>query len=79
MDAGRELILVGHLLPPFCGPATTGLRLTLLAHEQGTLLKILDHRFGVLGTDSPAEGWRIVFEGGLKRYLESDGAKALIR
>lgn len=74
MDAGRELILAGHLLPPFGGPATTALRLTLLAEGDGCLLKIRDDRFGVVGEDSPTDGWRMVFDGGLRQYLESDKA-----
>ncbi len=71
VDAGRELVLAGHLLPPFGGPATTALRLTLSAQGHGTLLKIRDDRFGALGGDSPIEGWRIVFDNGLRHYLES--------
>jgi len=71
VDAGRELILAGHLLPPFGGPATTALRLTLSAHGQGTRLKIRDDRFGVVGPESPVEGWRVVFNDGLKRHVES--------
>jgi hypothetical protein len=72
VDADRELILAGHLLPPFGGPAMTALRLTLSAQEHGTLLKIRDDRFGVLGGESPIEGWRIVFDDGLRHYLESN-------
>ncbi|MCA8986129.1 MAG: SRPBCC domain-containing protein [Planctomycetaceae bacterium] len=71
VDASRELIMAGHLLPPFGGPATTALRITLTAQRDGTLVKIRDDRFGVLGGDSPVEGWRIVFESGLRDYLES--------
>lgn len=72
VDTGRELILAGHLLPPFGGPATTGLRLTLSAQEDGTLLKIRDDRFGILGGESPIEGWRTVFDSGLRHYLEAN-------
>lgn len=71
VDTGRELILAGHLLPPFGGPAITALRLTLSAQGTGTLVKIRDDRFGVLGGDSPVGGWRTVFDGGLRHYLES--------
>lgn len=76
VETDRELIMAGHLLPPFGGPATTALRITLSAHEQGTLVKIRDDRFGVLGGDSPVEGWRIVFDGGLRSYLEASDANA---
>ena len=76
IEAGRELLMAGHLLPPFGGPATTALRLTLSSREAGTLLSIRDDRFGVLGGDSPAEGWRTVFDGGLRSYLESEKANS---
>jgi hypothetical protein len=71
LEVGTELILAGHLLPPFGGPATTALRLSLFARGSSTLLKIRDDRFGVLGCDSPIEGWRFVFESGLRHFLES--------
>ena len=70
IDQGRELILAGHLLPPYGGPATTSLILTLESLPDATLLRIRDHRFGMLG-GSPIEGWRQVFEDGLRRYVES--------
>ncbi|MFO0922835.1 MAG: SRPBCC domain-containing protein [Pirellulales bacterium] len=69
IDSGRELTLAGHLLPPFGGPATTSLILTLEDHPKATLLRIRDHRFGAIG-GSPIEGWRQVFEDGLRSYLE---------
>jgi len=71
VDAGRELILAGHLLPPFGGPAITALRLTLSAHGQGTRLTIRDDRFGVVGPESPVAGWRSVFHDGLRPYVEA--------
>ena len=71
IEVGRELILAGHLLPPFGGPAVTALRLTLSAQENSTLLRIQDDRFGVLGGDSPVEGWQFVFDIGLRQYVES--------
>ncbi|MFN7732856.1 MAG: SRPBCC family protein [Pirellula sp.] len=71
VDAPRELVLAGHLLPPFGGPAITSLRITLVSQDGGTLLKIRDDRFGMLGGQSPIEGWRSVFDGGLRRYVES--------
>ena len=71
VDAGRDLILAGHLLPPFGGPAMTALRLTLSAKGGGTLLRVRDDRIGVLGGDPPTEGWRLVFENGLRQFLES--------
>ncbi|MCA9053276.1 MAG: SRPBCC domain-containing protein [Planctomycetaceae bacterium] len=74
VDAGRELIMAGHLLPPFGGPATTALRVVLSTRGDGTLVKVRDDRLGILGGDSPVEGWRIVFDDGLRHYLESGNA-----
>jgi uncharacterized protein YndB with AHSA1/START domain len=71
VEAGRELILAGHLLPPFGGPAVTALRLTLSAKGSGTLLRVQDDRFGSLGGESPVEGWRLVFDNALRRHIES--------
>lgn len=71
VEAGRELIMAGHLLPPFGGPAMTALRLTLSSQGPGTLLKVRDDRFGILGGAPPIDGWREVFDRGLRRYLES--------
>ena len=73
VEAGRELVLAGHLLPPFGGPAVTALRLTLSAQAGATLLRVQDDRFGALGGESPVDGWRLVFDGGLRQYLESGG------
>lgn len=70
-DAGREWNMAGHLLPSFGGPAMTALRLPLSAQCPGTLSKIRDDRFGVLGGASPVDGWREVFDGGLRHDLES--------
>lgn len=71
VDTERQLNMAGHLLPPFGGPATTALSLTLVTQNQGTLLKVRDDRFGILGGASPVDGWRIVFDDGLRCYLET--------
>ena len=71
VEAGRELILAGHLLPPFGGPAVTALRLTLSAKAPGTLLRVQDYRFGALGGESPVDGWRLVFDSGLRQHIEA--------
>lgn len=72
VEAGKELVLAGHLLPPFGGPAITALRLNLVAAPSGgTVLEIRDDRFGAIGTESPIDGWHLVFDGGLRRYIES--------
>jgi len=76
VEAGRELVLAGHLLPPFGGPAVTALRLTLSAHSAGTVLRVQDDRFGALSGESPVDGWRLVFDAGLRQYVESGPQQA---
>lgn len=72
VEDGKELVLAGHLLPPFGGPAITALRLTLIAAPGGgTVLEVRDDRFGALGVESPVDGWQLVFDGGLRHYIES--------
>jgi uncharacterized protein YndB with AHSA1/START domain len=76
VEAGRELVLTGHLLPPFGGPAVTALRLTVTAQAGGSLLRVQDDRFGAIGGDSPVDGWRLVFDAGLRQYVESGRHRA---
>ena len=71
VERGRELLLAGHLLPPFGGPAVTALRVTLSEKGEGTLLRVQDYRFGTLGGGSPVDGWRLVFDTGLRQHIES--------
>jgi len=76
VETDRELILAGHLLPPFGGPAITALRLTLSAKSGSTLLQVQDDRFGALGGESPVDGWRLVFDAGLRQYVEAGRRQA---
>lgn len=71
VEMGRELTLAGHLLPPFGGPAVTALRLTLSVKGKDTLLHVKDDRFGMLAGESPIDGWRLVFDAGLRQHVES--------
>ena len=71
VHAEKELQLAGHLLPPFGGPAVTALKISLRTQGDGTLLTIRDDRFGILGGEPPTEGWRQVFDGGLRVYVEA--------
>jgi hypothetical protein len=57
VESGKELVLAGHLLPPFGNPAITALRLTLIAaSDGGTILEIRDDRFGAVGAESQVDG-----------------------
>jgi uncharacterized protein YndB with AHSA1/START domain len=71
MQAGRELTLAGQLFPPFGGPALTGLRITLSPQDEGTLLRLQDFRTGSISNNAVLEGWKQVFENGLRNYLET--------
>ncbi len=75
MDVGRELILAGHLLPPYGGPAMTALRITLVSNSEGTLVHIRDDRLGILGGEPPTSGWLAVFDSGLRAYVEQSAVQ----
>lgn len=70
----RLLQLVGHLAPPYGGPATSLLRLSLESPDgAGTVLHVSDAIFGLVDEKtetSVREGWRLLFEEGLKPYVE---------
>ena len=70
---GESLHLVGHLAPPWGGPATTMLHLALRAEGETTVLVVEDALFGHV-SDSTAEsleqGWMQLFGEGLKPHAE---------
>ncbi len=71
---GESLHLVGHLAPPWGGPATTMLQLGVRAYGDGALLVVSDAIFGQVDEKSAAaqqEGWTALFGDGLKRFVES--------
>jgi len=73
LEANKSLALLGHLTPAFGGPSTTMLRLSLEASGKHTLLKISDTIFGNVGDAKMAQtrdGWKMLFEGGLKAFVE---------
>lgn len=68
-----QVQLVGHLAPQYGGPATSILQLTLEEANGWTTLHISDALFGRLGEQiqsQVAEGWKLLFEEGLKTYVE---------
>lgn len=72
VEAPDFILMSGYVAPPFGGPATSLLRLTLSAVSKTlTLLEVVDSSFGHVGDCDKSEGWRLVFEGGLKRHLET--------
>jgi DNA-binding transcriptional ArsR family regulator/uncharacterized protein YndB with AHSA1/START domain len=75
VDAPRSMHLSGTLFPAFGGPALSFLSLTLEPRGPRTLLKLSDAVLGRVGPDSGrerTEGWRDLFEGGLKRFVEGE-------
>ena len=71
----KVLDMAGHLMPQFGGPATTLLRVSLQEDGDTTVVKISDSIFGRLGDavlNNVTEGWRLLFEEGLKPYIEGD-------
>jgi uncharacterized protein YndB with AHSA1/START domain len=57
-----SLLLAGYLLPPWAGPATSLLRLTLTPIASGTRLELCDSTFGRLGdAAATSDGWKQIF------------------
>jgi uncharacterized protein YndB with AHSA1/START domain len=68
-----SLTLVGHLAPPWGGPATSLLRLELEARGAETLLRVKDSIFGAVDEGfraSTHDGWRSILADGLARHVE---------
>ncbi len=70
---GESIDLVGQLSPAFGGPAQSLLRLSLRAQGPHTVLELTDAVVGNVGTRSATslgDGWREIFERGLKVFVE---------
>lgn len=70
---GETLHMVGHIAPPWGGPALAMLELTLKEDGAGTRLEIRDAILGPESTTKAANldaGWRALFGDGLKGYVE---------
>ena len=62
VEKNVSLILLGCLLPPWAGPATSMLRLTLTPEgKDQTKLEINEYTYGVLGDCNTVEGWKQLF------------------
>ncbi|MDZ4723730.1 MAG: hypothetical protein SGI97_07485 [candidate division Zixibacteria bacterium] len=71
IETGRSINCVGHISPPYGGPATSLLRLSL--EEKGkneTVLRLTDALFGHLPSCSAKEGWLMLFDESFKAYVE---------
>jgi DNA-binding transcriptional ArsR family regulator/uncharacterized protein YndB with AHSA1/START domain len=70
---GESIDLVGQLSPAFGGPAQSLLRLSLREQGSQTILELTDAVVGNVGAKSEqslGEGWRAIFERGLKAHIE---------
>ena len=72
IEAAVSLHLEGCMAPPY-GPAHTLLKLELTKAGSATILKVSDSTIGAAGGcgGSKADGWRQVFEDGLKKHVEA--------
>lgn len=70
-----SLDLVGHLSPAFGGPAQSLLRLVLRDEGDRTVLELTDGVVGKVGSqssDTIADGWRAIFDAGLRAFVEAN-------
>ncbi len=69
----RSIMLLGLLTPAFGGPAQTILELNLKSSGETTILQLSDTIFGKVGDQKltqTREGWMLLFEGGLRAFVE---------
>jgi uncharacterized protein YndB with AHSA1/START domain len=73
LDAPNAITMSGFIAPPFGGPATSLLRIEFSAQgKSATVMEVTDSTFGCLGDSSTTEeGWRMLFEGGFKAWVEA--------
>lgn len=73
IDPPRSIDLIGHLTAGFGGPATTQFRIAIAAKGKGAVLTVSDTLFGNLSDDKcdqTREGWEILFDQALRKYVE---------
>lgn len=72
VDAPHAITMSGFIAPPFGGPATSLLRVGFTAQgKSATSMEVTDSTFGCLGDQKTTnEGWRMLFEGGFKAWVE---------
>jgi uncharacterized protein YndB with AHSA1/START domain len=73
VEAPRSIQFLGILTQAYGGPAQTIFQFTVEAFGDGSILKIQDTIYGNLSEDAGAkmhEGWTLLFEHGLKPYVE---------
>lgn len=74
VQAQESVMLHGLLTPAFGGPAQSILQLTLKSSGKGTILQLSDTIYGKVGPEKKeqtSEGWRMLFEDGLRKFVEA--------
>jgi hypothetical protein len=71
----EQINFSGNIVPPYGGPATTLLSVSLSEGETGTtILKITDSIYGVVSEKHKSDtesGWKMIFEDSLKPFVEA--------
>ncbi len=76
VESPQSLLLAGYLLPPWAGPATSLLRLTLTAvTAEETKLELVDSTFGKIDGEGLEEGWRTIFADHFRPHVEKSTAR----
>ena len=74
MTVPQLLQLIGHLSPPWGGPAVSQIRIELVEEGKSTVLRLTDHCIGVVDEKlkrSLHEGWTLLIAEALKPHVES--------
>jgi uncharacterized protein YndB with AHSA1/START domain len=72
----HTVYLVGHIAPDWGGPATTSLKIAVVADGSGSTLHVSDAHHGFVDEKNLASlhtGWTTLFTDGLKHFIE-DGS-----
>ena len=71
LNAPNSITMSGFIAPPFGGPATSLLNVSFSAKDKSTtVMEVTDSTFGCLEESTTLEGWRLLFEDGLKSWIE---------
>jgi len=69
----QSLHFIGYIYPPFGGPCLSLVHIRLEKAKSGTQFFLTDHLIGRVGDaseESLQSGWKLVFGGGLKAWVE---------
>ena len=76
LNAPNSITMSGFIAPPFGGPATSLLNISFSSrNKSATVMEVTDSTFGCLEEATTLEGWRQLFEGGFKAWIEKETGK----